>query len=151
MKKTLLLAATILAPLALQAQDSKEDKAPKRERKGPPAEVIAKFDTDGDGKLDETERKAAMEARKAEMKAHHEEMLAKYDTDKDGKLSKEERKVAMIAQFDADGDGVLNETEKAAAKAARPPRGPRGEGKGKGEGKGPRGEGKRMKKEAAAE
>lgn len=139
MKKTLLIAAAILAPLALQAEPGEsegKEKGPKGDRKGPSAEIIAKFDTDGDGKLTGEERKAASQARKAEM-------LAKFDTDKDGKLSPEERKAATLARFDADGDGVLSETEKAAAKAAmKRRRGPRGEGKGKGKDKpkGPKGD-----------
>ena len=139
MKKTLLIVASILAPLALQAQDTTEEKAPKRERKGPPAEVVAKFDADGDGVLNETERTAAKDARKAEMKAHKEAMLAKYDTDKDGEFSKEERKAMMIDRFDTDKDGKLSATEKEAAKkASMMRRGPHGEGKGKGKGKGPK-------------
>ena len=47
--------------------------------------MIKKFDKDGDGKLNEEERKAAEEARKAEM-------LKRFDKDGDGKISDEERK-----------------------------------------------------------
>jgi len=72
-----------------------------------PAEILEKFDTNKDGKLDKDERKAAFEARKAEM-------IKKFDKDGDGKLSEDERK----------------------AMPKRGPRGPRGEGKGKPEGKG---------------
>ena len=48
------------------------------------AEIIAKYDKDGDGKLTGEERKAAHDGIKAEM-------LAKFDKDGDGKLSKDER------------------------------------------------------------
>ena len=48
-----------------------------------PPEILALYDTDGDGKLSETE-KAAM---KADQEARRAELIAKYDTDGDGKLS----------------------------------------------------------------
>ena len=107
------LAAFAVSSISASAQ---EGDRPKREI---PPEVIAKFDKDGDGKLNEDERKAAGEARKAqmaerraeweamtdeekeakkaEMKAKHEALLAKYDADKNGKLSPEERKAAVDA------------------------------------------------------
>ena len=94
-------------------------------------ELLKKYDTDGDGKLSDEERKAMQEdfRRQAE-----EEQLAKYDTDGDGKLSDEERKVMeedrrsqadtwkqwgkdlQLKHFDADGDGKLDEEEMAAFK-----------------------------------
>lgn len=163
MKKTLLIVAGILAPLALQAEPTEgKEKGPRGERKGPSAEIIAKFDTDGDGKLNEEERKAAGDARKAEGEKRRAEMLEKFDTDKDGKLSPEERKAAMLSRFDADGDGELNEAEKAEMKKAMQERraqgGPRGEGRGrpgkgegKGEGKGPKGPKGPKKEEEAGE
>lgn len=138
MKKTLLIVAGILAPLALQAEPTegaKKEKAPRAPREVP-AEVIAKFDTDGDGKLNEEERKAAGEARKAEFAKRRAEMIEKFDTDKDGKLSPEERKAAMLARFDKDGDGSLNDAEKEAMRKEIADRAPRG-----GEGRGPRGKG----------
>jgi Ca2+-binding EF-hand superfamily protein len=77
-----------------------------------PKEVIEKFDKDGDGKLNETEMKAAREA-------HQAEMIKKFDKDGDGKLSPEELKAAgearraeMIKKFDKDGDGKLSDDEK---------------------------------------
>ena len=94
---------------------------PERPQQMIPAEILKKFDKDGDGKLSPDEAKAAREARQAEMmkkfdkngdgelsederkamyaemKARHEELLAKYDTDKDGKLSPDEIKVAREA------------------------------------------------------
>lgn len=84
--------------------------------------ILKKFDTDGDGKLNETERASLQEERK-QKKA---ERIAKYDTDGDGKLSKEERKAAMDAfraEYDTDGDGKLSKEERKAAHeaGAQPP------------------------------
>ena len=83
-----------------------------------------KFDTNKDGKLDDSERaamKAAMEAKRSQRKA---EMLAKFDTNKDGKLDpaeravmKQERSASAFKKLDANGDGVLSPAEFAAAKA----------------------------------
>jgi hypothetical protein len=53
-----------------------------------PKEILEKYDKNKDGKLDEDERKAFMEARRAEM-------IKKYDKDGDGELSDDERKAAM--------------------------------------------------------
>lgn len=140
MKKTLIIAATLLAPFALQAQ-SGEGKGPKGGgKKGGrpiPAEILEKFDTDGDGTLNEEERKAARSARRELTQKRRAEMLAKYDVDKDGKLSPEEQKAAMLDRFDADKDGKLSDAERETAKKEmRRPRGareggPRGKGKGK--------------------
>jgi Ca2+-binding EF-hand superfamily protein len=94
---------------------------PERPQMRIPAEILNKFDKDGDGKLSPDEAKAAREARQAEMmkkfdkngdgelsederkamhaemKARYEELLAKYDADKDGKLSPDEIKTAREA------------------------------------------------------
>ena len=56
---------------------------------GDRADMMKKFDKDGDGKLSDEERAAAREARKAEQEK------------------------AMLAKFDKDGDGKLNDAEKA--------------------------------------
>jgi Ca2+-binding EF-hand superfamily protein len=84
----------------------------------PSPEVVKEFDKDGDGKLNEEERKAARDAREKQM-------LEKYDADKDGKLSDEERKTAreamraehekkMLEKYDKDGDGKLSDEERKA-------------------------------------
>src|SRR5262245_56229247 len=93
---------------------------------------LASFDADGDGVLNEEERAAAQ--------ARIDEIKAKYDANADGRLSCEERQAAVtelcpdveapsceerpphalpcyLASFDVDGDGMLNEEERAAAQA----------------------------------
>jgi len=62
-----------------------------------PAEVIAQYDTDGDGVLSGEEKAA---------------MRAAIEAERDAKRAE------FIAKWDADGDGVLNAAERAAAKAA---------------------------------
>jgi hypothetical protein len=86
--------------------------------------AMQKYDTNKDGKLDDTERaalRADMKAKHAEMKA---QMLAKYDTNKDGKLDASERAVmknerAELAfkKLDTDGNGSISLDEFKAGKA----------------------------------
>ena len=125
------LAGVLLAP-GLMAEDG-PDREKKHRRGGEFHEkMLEKFDADGDGKLNESERaeaKKAHEARREEMKARHEAMKEKFDTDGDGKLSKEERDAAFEAQLssgnippemmerlDRNGDGTISDDEKAAAR-----------------------------------
>ncbi|MGB1873759.1 MAG: EF-hand domain-containing protein [Akkermansiaceae bacterium] len=87
--------------------------------------LMQKFDKDGDGQLNETERaelKKQMMQRKEERKA---KMLERFDSDKDGKLSAEERKTAfpviakenkeihqaIRSEFDKNGDGKISPDE----------------------------------------
>lgn len=102
MKKITML-FTIAAVISMAHAQAPE--GPKGHRKGhhggPRQEIIAKFDADGDGKLNDEERKAAHEAmkerRRAKMQEHRQKMLEKFDTDGDGTLSEEERKAACKA------------------------------------------------------
>lgn len=80
--------------------------------------IIAKFDKDGDGKLNESERQAARAARGtgqpdgvAKGGANG---AAKGTGRPDGELMKK-----VIERFDQDGDGKLNESERQAARAAK--------------------------------
>jgi hypothetical protein len=84
-------------------------------RQGPPAELVAKYDVNQDGKLDETERAALhadIEAGKVARPEGHgpgngprrqgppPEVVAKYDTNQDGKLDETER-AALRADMEA--------------------------------------------------
>ncbi len=77
---------------------SPEDWAKRRaERQSRRQAWMARFDTDGDGQISESER----EAMRAEMIARRKEFMLRRMTDR----------------FDADGDGVLNDDERAEAEA----------------------------------
>ncbi|BCX48468.1 hypothetical protein HAHE_23760 [Haloferula helveola] len=135
------LALLVAGSITASAQDGDKPKGPRGDRQLPP-QILEKFDKDGDGKLNEEERKAAMEARKGQAEARRKEMLEKYDKDGDGKLSEEEREAvkadmkakheALLAKYDADKDGKLSAEERKAAIDAGeklpPMRGPGGPG-----------------------
>ena len=93
---------------------------------GPLKEMREKFDKDGDGELNETER---AELKKEIMKrrdANKAKILKRFDTDKNGELSSEEKKAARLVlskerkeikeaalkEFDKDGDGTLSADER---------------------------------------
>ncbi len=97
-----------------------------RERRGPRRggeqykEMIKKFDKDKDGKLNESERKAMMEAM----------ILRRFDKNKDGKLTgdakiaadkaraeRAKRREAMMKKYDTNKDGKLDEEEMKKARA----------------------------------
>ena len=153
MKKTLLIIAGLLTPLALQAEPAEVPEAnPKGEDGRPIVEDITDYDIDGDGELSESELATALEKRKereALLEKHHAERLAKYDIDKNGKLDTLEETKWKMETFDADGDGVLDEietekAEKAVLELSKV---------GKGQGKVPKIEGnevERLEKEEAA-
>ncbi|HYC71071.1 MAG TPA: hypothetical protein VEB66_07695 [Opitutaceae bacterium] len=114
-----------------------------REGVRPGAELMKRFDRNGDGKLDEAER-AALRGEVAKMDAKRPdgalrgEILARFDRDGDGRLNEAERaefeqaRAALLKQgasgarmrnraikeFDRDGDGKLSAGEEAAARAA---------------------------------
>ncbi len=100
-------------------------------RKAKMAELLKKYDADGDGKLTDEERDAMI---KDISEQQHQEMMAKYDKNADGKLDDEELKAMQeerrdrqkefreraeaikLKHFDADGDGKLGEDEQKAFK-----------------------------------
>ena len=82
---------------------------------GGKAAVLQKYDTNGDGKLDDQERAAMRADWKAKREAKHQEMLAKFDTNKDGKLDQNERAVmrderatSAFQKMDKDGNGSIS-------------------------------------------
>jgi Ca2+-binding EF-hand superfamily protein len=121
--KTRLICTTLAAFAAgsITASAQQGDR-PKRDL---PPEVLEKFDTNKDGKLDQDERKAAMQARRARMEKQRKNMLEKFDGDGDGKLDENERKAAgeamkarhaeLLEKYDADGDGKLSPAERKTA------------------------------------
>ncbi len=135
MKTILSLAIIAIAPICFAQEGKKKVKG----GKGPlPAHVIEKFDTNGDGKLDDTE-KAAAKAERDSKKAEMKEVKDSYDVDGDGQLNDSEKEAfkefaeqRRIERFDEDGDGALNATEKAKADTAMERRkGSKGEKRGK--------------------
>jgi len=136
MKITKLTIPAICAALAMIMTASAEDGDKKGNRlegqgkRALPQRILEKFDTDGDGKLNESEKsevKKAMTQRRDENQA---KMLRRFDSDKDGTLSPEEKKSAAptikkerkeihqaaLKQFDKDGDGKLSPEEREGAR-----------------------------------
>ena len=66
---------------------------------------LEKYDTDKDGELSDEEKEALIAAKKA--------AKAKYDTDKDGAISREEREAMELELYDYNGDGAIDDAEKA--------------------------------------
>lgn len=115
-------------------------------RHGPPpeirAEMLKRFDANGDGALDQAERQAAHAAMKARFESERAEVIKRFDADADGALSAAERETMVstlraegkegllramheahqrrvtheraLAEFDANKDGALDDAEKAA-------------------------------------
>ncbi len=140
---------------AVAQDEPKRPERPERPAREIPAEVLEKFDKDGDGKISREEHKAMGEERQKEM-------LSKFDKDGDGKLSDEERTAMreemqarhkqLLEKYDADKNGKLSPEEIKTARDAgekMPPRGGPGGKEGR-EGK-PRGGKKDIKPAPAGE
>jgi Ca2+-binding EF-hand superfamily protein len=135
-----LLAAMLFLCPALRAEDSAAS-----EKAGPPAdramnaqrhaEIMKRFDKNGDGKLDEAEKTAAKEYNRGQQNEGgkkagerlRKKAVAKYDKNGDGKLDAAEEEAAraeivndpkVIKRHDKNGDGKLDEAEKEAAREA---------------------------------
>ena len=140
---TLTASVIALSALTASAKPPKDGAGPGK-GKGRKADVMAKFDVDGDGQLSESERAAAQAAggeRRKQAAAMKQEMLEKHDADGDGKLSDKERLTAfrarlaadatlnerVLAKHDTDKDGTLSDDElgKVRKKRGDDKRGPR--------------------------
>lgn len=89
-----LVAALGLSASALHAQNDKDA----ADAPVPPS-VLARYDRNKDGKLDEAERakwQADLAARREKSQAERRAMLERFDTNKDGRLSEEEHAAAKI-------------------------------------------------------
>lgn len=157
--KATCIAIALAAITGATAQNEKP--AGKRHRPVPPA-ALEQFDANKDGKLDETERKAAHEAMKARREEARKARLAEFDANGDGELDEAEKKAmheamkakrdALVEKYDSDGDGKLSREEVKAARDAGEelpmhpmrPMGPGGR-------KGPHGEGRKRPAPPAGE
>jgi len=119
MKRTLYVVTLLVAAVCMAEEKAVTPPTPPPHPQGQRGhflskEMIAKFDKDGDGKLNEEETKAAREAA----------MMKRFDKDGDGKLNDQEKAAAdaykkesearhaeMTKKFDKDGDGKLNDEE----------------------------------------
>jgi hypothetical protein len=132
-KSLLVVAAVVSLTGLLNAEEGKRPIRPdNRVKEGEghpdrplPPEIMEKFDTKKDGKLDEEEREAFKKARMEKEAEFRKKMLEKFDKDGNGELSeaeKEEMQKAMwkerAMRFDKNGDGELSEEEKEEMKKA---------------------------------
>ncbi|MDE0840352.1 MAG: EF-hand domain-containing protein [Kiritimatiellae bacterium] len=128
--RTLLAAVVLLGSLTcVQAEKGENCEKGKKHHKRPSkAEMLEKFDKDGNGELSESEREVAHKAMKAK---HREHMKKRFDKDGDGELNADEqaaldarmaegrdRMKKMRESVDTDGDGTVSEDERAAAREA---------------------------------
>lgn len=129
MKALMILTAMLFTGSVLVAQDAKPEEKPASPAQQARADMLKKYDKDGDGKLSEEER-AAMRADRAKereemTKKREAENLKKYDKDGDGKLSEEER-AAMRADREKERAARMTEREGAMERPDRPERPNRG-------------------------
>lgn len=114
----LLLSATLfLAAQGVRAADTPPATPAPAPAPGPRhAEMLKKFDLNKDGQLDETERAAMREQRRAQRQVDK----AQRPGQRGGRGMRDPnfRRGYVLGKFDANGDGKLDETEKAAVKAA---------------------------------
>jgi hypothetical protein len=124
----LLIGACLMAPASVLAQPPEDGgKKGGRPPRGEMRErMLREYDKDGDGKLNEEERKAARDARE-------QRMLKEFDKDGDGKLSDEEREAARQRRQLGEGRGERGPGDRRRGPgderrrdAGRGPGGPRG-------------------------
>ena len=133
MKKLLSMFLVCLFPFALFAAVEKPESEEKKGLGFPSrGEMLKKFDTDGDGKLNEEERKKVRDEMVSRRSGLPPLLAKKFDKDGNGKLSEDERAAFrkemaskgrklpphLMQRFDTDGDGTLSDEERAGAKQA---------------------------------
>ena len=100
--KIILTSFAVLALTSLVQAEAHGKKGGKHGgKKGAPAHVVEKFDVDGDGQLNETERATAKDAREA-LHAEVKALRNSFDLDGNGELNEAERsefKTALIAEY----------------------------------------------------
>ena len=123
---SLIIGISFMLTASSFAEDGDKGKGKKGDMR---KKIMEKFDTNKDGKLDETE-KAALKKAMEERRANGE-----------GKGKKGDKRKKIMEKFDTNKDGKLDEAEKAALKKAMEERRANGDGKGKKGKKGPSEEG----------
>ena len=93
------------------------------------AKILERFDTNGNGVIDPSEREAIGKARmerRGERRERCKYFMKKFDANGDGQLDEQERAAAresrrarILKHFDADGNGVLDDDERKTARKAR--------------------------------
>lgn len=90
------------------------------------AQMLERFDADGDGQLSDAERQTAREEHEARRQARDDSRPAaagssfgQEDTGRGPAKMSEEGRQKMLERFDTDGDGVLSDSEREAAREAR--------------------------------
>lgn len=102
-------------PALAQGQPNRQNRPDRPERPNRPdrEEILRRFDADGNGVLCEAERanarKTMQEERMKQREIRRQERI-------DAGLPVGPGREEILARFDADGDGVLNETERATAR-----------------------------------
>lgn len=109
-----LIAATLFLATGLTAVAQDKSPQPDEARR---ESILKQFDRDGDGKLSPAERAAAREAMQKMRKGPRPGGPGFGPMGKGGPRDPVFGRGYMVGKFDADGDGKLNETERAAAKA----------------------------------
>ncbi|MCC5844032.1 MAG: hypothetical protein JJU05_07265 [Verrucomicrobia bacterium] len=103
--KNLILAVSILLFLPLHAE-----KPTLEERE---AQLLARFDTDGDGVLSPEERAVAAQTLRQEKLETRQARIAQIQAN--NQILERKREIALIQRFDTNGDGVLSPEERARA------------------------------------
>jgi hypothetical protein len=99
---------------ALAEADAQRPRPNRAERPNPPnrEEMLRRFDANGDGVLCDQERATARETMRKERQERRANQQGQNRPDQPGRPDREE----MLRRFDADGDGVLSEEERATAR-----------------------------------